>query len=423
MTSVDVQSTQDVLAPIIEDIYAQLVREEAVPLRMIRDRVEAGFVQAGYRAPKPSGQPRRVLIIRLDEIGDNVLNSAFLRDFRMLFPHDHIDLLVKPSVYPLMARCPYVDEVLHPPGAKSLTLGDLYLWGYHLCDEVLWARHYDVCILPRWDTDETWSSLLAFFSGAKERVGFSEHVSPLKEKICRGIDTFLTKAIFTPPHVVHEVEKGMFLSWALGAEHPEGRLELWLGADDVAEAKAQFAVHGGRPVTVAVATREGRKTYPPELLAKALGELADVDATFYLLGGPEDAEAAATVERALPEGRTVNLAGKTKLPVSAAIVALSALYMGGDTGLTHVAAAAGRPVVEWFCHARDTVVSVNSLYARFYPWRVPAIVLRPPHAADACAKHFDAFSEIAGCSSRRAAHCISGIDPHAIAVAARRFLS
>ena len=424
VAAAEARNVHDVLAPIIEEIYARLAQDNPVMLTEIRDRVEAGFVQAGYRAKRPAGWQRRVLVVRLDEIGDNVLNSAFLRGLRALYPDARIDLLVKPSVYPLMEHCPYVDEVLHVQMARSMQLGDLYFWAYRLSDEVLWARQYDACIVPRWDTDETWSSLLALFSGARERIGYSEHVSPLKAKICEGMNTFLTQAFLTPPHVVHEVEKGMYLLRLLGVEHPDGKLELWLSSADVAEAKALLAKAGrGRAVAVAVATREGRKTYPPTLLAKALGELADLDVTFYLLGGPEDAEAAAVVEHALPAGRTVNLAGRTRLPVSAAVVALSSLYMGGDTGMTHVAAAAGRPVVEWFCHPMDTVVSVNSLYARFYPWRVPAIVLRPEHAIGACTEKPDVFEEIAGCHSRSDAHCIQTIDPHYIALAARRFLS
>lgn len=414
---------RDILAPIIEDIYARLAHNVAVTRSEIRDRLEAGFQKTGHRVPHP-GRPRRILVIRLDEIGDNVLNSVFLRGLRELYPDDHIDLLVKPSVYPLMERCPYVDGVLHVRPFASLMLGDLYRWMYHLCDEVIWERYYDVCILPRWDTDETMSSMFAMFSGARERIGFSEHVSPLKEKICQGADVFLTRAYMTPPHVVHEVEKGLFLLRMLGAKEPSGRLELWIGKQDVAAAKAQLqAAGGGRPVAVAVATREGRKSYPPELLARALSSLLDTDAMFFLLGGPDDAAAANIVAQALPAGRTVNLAGKTPLRVSAAIIAMSAFYMGGDTGLTHVAAASGRPVVEWFCHAKDAVTSVNSLYARFYPWRVPAIVVRPEHAAGLCARQLNVFSEVAGCGSREETHCIRGIAPDVIAHAARRFLS
>ena len=77
-----------------------------------------------------------------------MLNSAFLRGLRKLYPDDRIELFVKPSVYPLMEFCPYVDEVLHPQAFESLMFGDLYRWMYHICDEVLWERHYDICILP-----------------------------------------------------------------------------------------------------------------------------------------------------------------------------------------------------------------------------------------------------------------------------------
>src|SRR5215470_11631701 len=57
-------------------------------------------------------QVNRVLIARLDEIGDVILTSAFLREFRRLLPAAWITLVVKPAVYNLVELCPYVNEVL-----------------------------------------------------------------------------------------------------------------------------------------------------------------------------------------------------------------------------------------------------------------------------------------------------------------------
>ena len=53
-----------------------------------------------------------ILVIRLDEIGDMVMLSPFLRELRRNNPRAHITLVVKPEVYNLVERCPYVNEVL-----------------------------------------------------------------------------------------------------------------------------------------------------------------------------------------------------------------------------------------------------------------------------------------------------------------------
>jgi len=76
---------------------------------------EPAFRLLGYR---PAGLPdaledaRRLLVIRLDRIGDLVLFSPFLRELRRCAPKARITLVVSPETADLAARCPRVDEVL-----------------------------------------------------------------------------------------------------------------------------------------------------------------------------------------------------------------------------------------------------------------------------------------------------------------------
>ena len=124
----------------------------------------------------------------------------------------------------------------------------------------------------------------------------------------------------------------------------------------------------------------------------------------------------------LPRGSVVNLVGRLPLRESAAIVSECRLYLGGDTGMTHVAAAAKRPIVEWFAHPMDVPVSVVSLYARFFPWKANVAALRPEHALPGCEQLERGFAEITGCHSREKAHCIAAIPPKQIAGAAQTML-
>ena len=68
-----------------------------------------------------------------------------------------------------------------------------------------------------------------------------------------------------------------------------------------------------------------------------------------LSGGPaqEEIEYVAAILRRLPEG-TINLAGLVTLAQLAAIIAGAKLYIGPDTGITHLAAATGIPVIALF---------------------------------------------------------------------------
>ena len=143
-----------------------------------------------------------------------------------------------------------------------------------------------------------------------------------------------------------------------------------------------------------------------------------------LLGGPGEEPSGEKVAKVLRGSHipVLNLVGKTPLRQSAALVAMARLYMGGDTGLTHIAAAARRPIVEWVCHPLDLPVTVLSLVARFAPWQTRAIQVRPAHAAPGCEHLVPGFHEVAGCRSLYKPHCIQGIAPEEIAAAANRLL-
>jgi heptosyltransferase-3 len=63
-------------------------------------------------------------------------------------------------------------------------------------------------------------------------------------------------------------------------------------------------------------------------------------------GGPtlEEIDYLATIQRRLPED-TINLAGQASLAELAGIIGQAKLYIGPDTGITHLAATTGVPVI------------------------------------------------------------------------------
>ncbi len=71
-----------------------------------------------------------------------------------------------------------------------------------------------------------------------------------------------------------------------------------------------------------------------------------------VFGGPGEAEAAlaAPVLKALPDA--VNLVGRLSLPEAAACLRRSKIFIGNDSGLMHLAAAAGTPTLGLFGRSR-----------------------------------------------------------------------
>ena len=387
-------------------------------------RMEQIFQQHGYRE-EADEEEEHILVLRLDEIGDTILTSAFLRELRRNYPKAWITFVVRDSIYPIAELCPYVNEVLPFPSWKNDVPLVARIQGFvEFCRKHLWKHHYTKCFCPRWDVDIQFSLMLAYLSGARRRIGYSEMVYPQKAVRDRGWNAALTDAVVNPPYIVHEAERNLFILKATGHVVKDDSMEVWLGDGDRKRAEYILAgkPEGHRLIAVTIGSREQHKSYPPELLTKALNMLVLKQFCFALIGGPEEADIGEGIRAALPDGVALNLAGKTSIRESCAVISMASFLIGNDTGLTHAAAALHMPIVELNCHAQNAPVFTWSFYARFFPWQSRCIVLRPDQASEGCEKLEDVVSQVKGCRSRNA-HCISGIPPERIVQAVERLLA
>jgi ADP-heptose:LPS heptosyltransferase len=97
-----------------------------------------------------------------------------------------------------------------------------------------------------------------------------------------------------------------------------------------------------------------------------------------LIGGPEDRRAAEAVRRELPRRRVIDVTGEVDLLTVQAMLKRARLFIGNDSGLMHMAAAAGAPTLGLFGPSDER---------RYGPWGPNARALRGP-------KSFDAYRQI-----------------------------
>jgi heptosyltransferase-2 len=140
--------------------------------------------------------------------------------------------------------------------------------------------------------------------------------------------------------------------------------------------------------------------------------IASQDVVPIVLGGPDDAEAGRAFQAAVGE-RVVNLAGLIKLGVTAAVLKRCVLYIGGDTGPMHLAAACKTSVLCISCHPRSGSSEHANAPRRFGPWQTVFDVLQPESASPPC---------VDGCDSSEA-HCILQLSVETVARAAHGLLS
>lgn len=349
-------------------------------------------------------QIKRVLVIRLDEIGDVVMTSPFLRELRRNLPNAWITFVVKPSVLNLVENCPYVDEVLASDweGGRDIHRFQRHWHAWKMARKHLWHRKFDLAILPRRDTDQSHGAFLAYFSGAHLRVGYLSNVLDGKLTYFRNNGHLLTHVI-NDYALKHEVEYNLEIIRFLGGKVQNEQMEIWLNPVDERFAEQVLKSHGIQPHDLLVGFAPGaahQKRMWPLSRFVTLGSWLknEYNAVIVVVGGQGEELLGQVLQQSI-DGTVVNIVGKTTLRQTAAVLKSCRLFVGNDSGPMHLAAASSVPVIEISAHPLDGSPFNASSPSRFGPWGVPHRILQPGKAIPPCSD---------SCISEEA-HCISGV--------------
>jgi heptosyltransferase-2 len=335
---------------------------------------------------------RRILVVRLDRIGDVVMMSGFLRELRRGFPTAWVTLVASPAALNLLEACPYVNEVRvlpQPPAwlSQSLKQGLRLIRALQLGLGRLRGGGYDLAVAPRWDADSFASPLLCLLSGARWRVAYSERVNAEKARSNRGYDRFFTHTV-DRRLCRHEVESNLDLLKCLGVEPAADQLEAWWTPEDAVRVEAVLhaagLAGGERLVALAPGAAEANKIWPLSRFAE-VGQWVRraYGVRLVIIGGEAERAAADTLGQVLGPA-AIRAAGLLTLRQTGALLKRCILFVGNDSGPMHLAAAAGIPVVAVSRCIRGGDPCRDQSPARFGPWGVPHRVLQPDQAAPPC---------------------------------------
>ncbi len=188
------------------------------------------------------------------------------------------------------------------------------------------------------------SAFIAKLSGATKRWGFAK--KDLREP---GSRFLLTETVPIPDRT-HVVHKNLILTAAaIGADLSDAPIEfpIFTSSEDRAEAEAIIARTGGDYAILNPAGGWVTKLWH----AEKYGELADILWDRFGLmpivaTGPAENELAAKVMASSRTGRAIDV--QPSLKAFYELARRAKIYIGGDTGPTHLAIAAGAPVVGIF---------------------------------------------------------------------------
>lgn len=292
-------------------------------------------------------QPRRILAVKLADLGDALMITPALRALKATYPAARLDVLTT-NGGPALEGLPYVDQILffdkysydtprealQPEnlGQALKFFGQLSQVGY---DAVIFFHHFS----------------LAF--GALKFAGLGlATLAPVRVGLDNGFSRgwFLTHKLHDLGFgAISETDYWLELVELLGAKLPEGDAgEPEIFVSDAARATAQARLNGW-PAVLALAPGGGGYSLSRRWLPIRFAQVADYfvqkhHMAVVILGSADEVALAEEIRTMMqqPDAATI-LAGETSVPEVVALLEGCALFVGNDGGLAHLAAVAHTP--------------------------------------------------------------------------------
>ncbi|GBD06870.1 Lipopolysaccharide core heptosyltransferase RfaQ [bacterium HR21] len=278
-------------------------------------------------------QARRVLLLSGAGIGDALMATPLLCFLRHRYPHIRLGVITHTRSAPVFRAFPRLELICYHEDPSRITPLLLALWR-------CWRFRADV-FLGAQPCNTLRHALFAAISRARLRL---KHVSPERSEP----DTACIFHYLCPtPEGRHRVELNLDLLRALGENIPEGTLRPVYPVADHARQRARQLLPQTFP-WVALHPGGGRaqKWWGTDNFRAVAHSLCQRGYGIVLLGGrgeePLGAQLAAGIQP------VVNLTGQLDLAETAAVLQHCRLFIGNDSGLMHLAAAVGTPVVAIF---------------------------------------------------------------------------
>ncbi len=338
-------------------------------------------------AAESAPRHRRALIVAPAWIGDAVLSQPLLARLHQQHPDVQLDILAPAWVAPVYERMPETGDILHNPFAH----GTLALRERWRLAQTLAGRAYErAYILP----NSFKSALIPFFAGIPERIGFTgearyglinrrhtldQHALPLM------VERFAQLA--EPP--------------GIPPPHPLPYPKLTSTEKRQSETlKALGLEEDQRPVVFCPGAEYGpAKRWPAGHFAALARALAERGHAVWLLGSDKDALTGEEIRERAP-GICRNLCGVTRLEQAIDLIAAAELTVCNDSGLMHIAAALGKPLVALFGSSSPTFTPPLSGHAHILSLQLtcsPCFKRTCPLGHLDCLKHLEPDRVLAAC--------------------------
>jgi ADP-heptose:LPS heptosyltransferase len=292
-----------------------------------------------------SSIPKKILVVRLDHIGDLFMTMPFFASIKRTYPDAKITLLANKNNIGLIEGNSYIDEYLDydPFWLSKAWFADRSpfsrffmfmrgLRGYIGISRKVRSMGFDVVFEPRGDF---FSAILAVFSRANKKVGFSEI----------GKELFDVSVPY--PKNEHWMEAPLALIRAVGGRTAEVRYELHTSKGDADLAEKIYEQYGlsagGKIIGIHPCVNDQRREWDDRKFAELSDRLMeDYKAKVLFFGAGFDVPKIQNII-SMMEHKPIDLSGKTSIKQMAEVIRRCDLFIGLESSGMHIAAAVDTP--------------------------------------------------------------------------------
>ncbi|MCX7726976.1 MAG: lipopolysaccharide heptosyltransferase II [Chitinispirillaceae bacterium] len=280
---------------------------------------------------------KRILIIRWCCIGDVLQTTPLIRALRKRFPDAQIDYMTNNWSRAVLENNPYLNSIINYRERS---------FSFLLYQQRLFRKEnkkYDVVFVC---DDSLFPILMAFFTGAKYRIGFNANN--------RGfLLTHSVKRYFGDKW--HVIDAYLELGRIVGVKDEGMKMDMFLTQEEIAWAKKFIEEKKISLDRKIICIFPGGASNPGDVMPsrrwipQRYGKVSEIlhnifDVEIILMGANSDLEIINEVKRYVSYDIKV-IVGETTLRQVAAIIKHCHLLIGNDTGPLHMAAALGIPTI------------------------------------------------------------------------------
>ncbi len=323
--------------------------------------------------PNGWSEMKRILAVRLDNIGDVIMLGPALREMKRVLPAASITLLASPNGSQAAPLLPWIDRVmveravwqeLDAPPEPNLD------GQYELIQRLERGKFDAAFIFTSFSQSPHPPAYAAYLAGIPVRVGQSKEFG----------GAVLTKWVRKLPDETHQAEANLHLIEESG--FPVSRRELEVRVPDEVQDEAdklleRSGISADRPfIALAPGATCSARRYDIGRFAEVARRLSEqTRLPIVVLGSPREVPLALRVVEAAGD-RCVSLTGECNVAGLAAVLRRASLLVANDSGPMHLAEAVGCPMVILF--------SGTELESQWEPKSTPAKLMRRPTPCAPC---------------------------------------